>query len=117
MPLMKDTTTHDVEGAIKRGASISGHQYVSVKLRDEPSEMGRLLFMQPDKCNHGITICRECAHSWEWDYLVYYNCTAAGRRLRDEIASTTPPSVASTTDATTERASTMVDTGDEGPGA
>ncbi|QBS41350.1 hypothetical protein [Nocardia sp. CS682] len=58
---MKDTKTHDAEGAVKLGAKLSGNTYVSVQLRTDGYETGKLLLMQPRTCNHGVTICRDCA--------------------------------------------------------
>ncbi|MFF2085430.1 hypothetical protein ACFVVM_16775 [Nocardia sp. NPDC058176] len=86
MRIMHDTKGHDETGAIKPGAMLSGNAYVSVQLRDTDEAPGRVwLVMRPDKCNHGITICPDCAESWELDYLVNYEYTAGGRRLRTVI--------------------------------
>ncbi|MFE3317536.1 hypothetical protein [Nocardia sp. NPDC059195] len=85
MHVMRDTQGHDDTGAIKVGVAFSGNAYVSIQLRDADDQPGRLLIMEPNKCNHGITICRECANSWEIDYLVEYFRTAGGRRLHEHI--------------------------------
>lgn len=81
MHWMKDNQSHDETGAVKLNAKLSSNVYVSVRLRDEPAETGQLLLMAADKCNHGITICPECAEGWEWDYIVHYDRTQAGRKL------------------------------------
>ncbi|WP_280266106.1 hypothetical protein [Nocardia wallacei] len=78
--VMRDNATHDSHGAIKLSAKPSGADYVVVRDKDAP-ESGKLLLMTPDKCNHGVTICRECADSWEIDYEVRYSDTIAGREL------------------------------------
>ncbi|WP_405160772.1 hypothetical protein OG203_30930 [Nocardia sp. NBC_01499] len=89
---MKDTKSHDPDGAVKIGAKLSGNAYISVQQRDDRREIGKLLVKQPSACNHGVTICRDCAYSWEWDYVVHYDRTSAGRALRTEIGSTTTDS-------------------------
>ncbi|MGF6886307.1 hypothetical protein ABIA39_000274 [Nocardia sp. GAS34] len=89
---MKNNTTHDEDGAIRKGAKVSGNAYVSVRLRDTNSKAEKILFRSPDKCNHEATICRDCAESWSWDHTIGFDRTAAGRRLRAEIEAHTQPS-------------------------
>ncbi len=85
MHVMRNTKGHDDTGAIRPGVSFSGNDYVSLQLRDSDDDLGRALILEPGKCNHGITICRECAESWEIDYHVHYYYTAGGRRLLEHI--------------------------------
>jgi len=100
-PVDRECKTHDEEGAVKDDAKLSGSTYVSIRLRGEDhlgrSAIGRLLIRDPLYCAHGVTICVECADSWEIDYSVYYDRTAGGRRLADaraaRSASTTRVSV------------------------
>ncbi|WP_280272597.1 hypothetical protein [Nocardia wallacei] len=87
--VMRDNATHDDEGAIKLSARLSGKVYVSVRSKDD-STLGKLLLMSPAECNHGVTICRECAGSWEIDYEVRYSATKAGRELARQRADTEP---------------------------
>ncbi|MFC3966497.1 hypothetical protein [Nocardia jiangsuensis] len=95
---MKNTRSHDEYGAIKPEAELSGNDYVLIRLRDTDHPYGRILLMaKPSRCNHGITICTECAQSWELDHVVHYALTGGGRRLRDALdaqhpdADNTPP--------------------------
>ncbi|WP_280387257.1 hypothetical protein [Nocardia wallacei] len=83
--VMRDTATHDTQGAVKSSAKLSGNSYVSVRCRTTRAR-GKLLFMATDECNHGITICTECAESWEIDYEVRYSSTKAGRELSRQRA-------------------------------
>ncbi len=78
--VMHDTELHDEEGAIKPSATPEGTVYVSVQCK-ETKDNGRLLLLLPEQCNHGLTICTECAGSWEVDYEVRYSDTEAGREL------------------------------------
>ena len=40
---------------------------------------------EPKFCNHGVTICEECAMSWSWDYEIYFDSTEGGRRLKAKL--------------------------------
>ncbi|UGT53986.1 hypothetical protein [Nocardia asteroides] len=83
---MKNNRTHDEFGAIKPEAKLSGIAYVVVTLRDTDDPSGRILLMpNPDRCNHGYTICVECADSWELDHHLHYELTGGGRRLREAL--------------------------------
>ncbi|KZM74578.1 hypothetical protein AWN90_21070 [Nocardia terpenica] len=83
--VMRDNATHDDRGAIKLSARLSGADYVSVQC-NSTGRIGRLLLMDPGRCNHGITVCRECVGSWEIDYDVRYSSTQAGRELSAQRA-------------------------------
>lgn len=39
----------------------------------------------PRRCDHGESVCTECADSWMLDWLFYFDRTAGGRRLRDDL--------------------------------
>ncbi|MGY0497464.1 hypothetical protein ACWZHB_03070 [Nocardia sp. FBN12] len=83
---MKNTQSHDEYGVIKPGAKLSGNAYVLVRLRDSEDPYGRILLVgNPSRCNHGYTLCIECAESWELDHLVHYDLTGGGRRLREAL--------------------------------
>ncbi|GAB2709518.1 hypothetical protein [Nocardia thraciensis] len=84
--IMRDTAAHDDRGAVRTSAKLSGNAYVSIRCRDT-RVFGRLLLMAPHICNHGVTICTECAESWELDYEVRYSSTIAGRELSGQRAS------------------------------
>ncbi|WP_435593804.1 hypothetical protein [Nocardia sp. bgisy118] len=80
---MKNTKSRDEDGVIKPDAQLSGNAYVMVQLRDTGDPYGRILLVwSADRCNHGYTICPECAESWELDHHVHYELTGGGRRLR-----------------------------------
>ncbi|NQE91706.1 hypothetical protein [Nocardia terpenica] len=83
--VMRDNATHDDRGAVKQSAKLSGADYVSVQC-NSTGRIGRLLLMDPDRCNHGITVCRECVGSWEIDYDVRYSSNQAGRELSAQHA-------------------------------
>ncbi|WP_227999109.1 hypothetical protein [Nocardia australiensis] len=86
MPQMKNTKSHDEDGMIKPEAKLSGNAYVVVRLRRADDPPGRILLVgNPHRCNHGCTICVECAESWELDYVVHYELTGGGRRLREAL--------------------------------
>ncbi len=98
MRQMKNTQSHDEEGVIKPEAKLSGNAYVWVTLRDTDDPDSRILLVgNPHRCNHGCTICVECAESWELDHVVHYALTGGGRRLREALdaqsadAAVTPP--------------------------
>ncbi|WP_280255327.1 hypothetical protein [Nocardia wallacei] len=78
--VMRDTLSHDDRGALKPGARLPGGAYVTV-VCNETGEIGKVLVVEPNWCNHGITICRECAESWETDHTVRYTNTEGGRAL------------------------------------
>jgi hypothetical protein len=92
-PFERDCKIHDENGAVKHDAILSGNSYVSILSPETTAydsegrpnlvraRVGRLLIRRPVQCYHGITICEQCAASWEWDYRVYYERTAGGRRL------------------------------------
>jgi hypothetical protein len=42
--------------------------------------------LAPAQCEHGYTICTDCAESWSWDWTICWNLTPAGRRLRARVA-------------------------------
>ncbi len=88
--IMQDTDIHDTQGAVKLSAEPSGALFVPVRLKGDRTS-GKLLFMTPEECNHGVTICRECALSWEIDYEVGYASTEAGRELSRQRADTALP--------------------------
>lgn len=71
------------DGEIPRGTSLSGNNYVSVRLRDSSNRPGPVLLRAPMHCNHGVTMCNECAHSWLWDYQILWSRTGGGRKLRE----------------------------------
>lgn len=84
MRLMKDTQAHDEYGVIKPEAKLSGNAYIVVTLRDTDDPSGRILLVwNPNRCNHGYTLCVECAQSWELDHHLHYELTGGGRRLRE----------------------------------
>jgi len=39
----------------------------------------------PRRCDHGETVCRECAETWMLDWVFYFNRTAGGRLLHAEL--------------------------------
>lgn len=41
--------------------------------------------LTPRRCGHGECICTECADSWMLDWLFYFDRTAGGRRLRNDL--------------------------------
>ena len=43
--------------------------------------LGKALLRPSNQCNHGVTICEECAATWETDYTVRYWATKGGRTL------------------------------------
>ncbi|WP_431969560.1 hypothetical protein [Nocardia sp. bgisy134] len=97
---MKNTKSHDEDGVIKPDAQLSGNAYVMVTLRDTDDPYGRILLVwNPHRCNHGYTICVECADSWELDHHVHYDLTGGGRRLRKALD--TPPAIADTAETDT----------------
>ncbi|MFF0492906.1 hypothetical protein ACFYTQ_28090 [Nocardia sp. NPDC004068] len=87
--LMHDTATHDSQGVIKLSAKLGGSVYVSV-CDKYAKTVGRVWLRSPDTCNHGVTICHQCAESWEIDYDVLYSKTQAGRKLSQQRADTRP---------------------------
>ncbi|MCP2320954.1 hypothetical protein APR12_006344 [Nocardia amikacinitolerans] len=88
---MKNTQSHDEEGVIKPEAKLSGNAYVMVTPRDSDDPYGRILLVwNPHRCNHGYTICLECAESWELDHVVHYALTGGGRRLREALDAQAP---------------------------
>ncbi|MFF0532696.1 hypothetical protein ACFYT3_30515 [Nocardia amikacinitolerans] len=110
MHQMTDTHSHDEYGAIKPGAKLSGNDYVVVRLHDTDDPYGRILLMpDPDRCNHGYTICVECAASWELDHHVHYDKTGGGRRLREALDT---PHLPVSSDQPAETDSTETDTGE-----
>ncbi|WP_067902663.1 hypothetical protein [Nocardia vaccinii] len=84
--VLHENETHDERGAINSSATPDGSLYVPVQLKEDTKEDDRLLVMFPDQCNHGVTICTECAGSWEIDYEVRYSDTEAGRELSEQRA-------------------------------
>ncbi|WP_280373203.1 hypothetical protein [Nocardia wallacei] len=82
--VMRDTAAHDDLGAIKPGVQLTGSSYVPMICKST-GQRGRALFMEPDRCNHGITICRECAESWDLDHTVQYPNTEGGRTLFSQL--------------------------------
>ncbi|MEG8179379.1 hypothetical protein GZH49_12660 [Nocardia terpenica] len=84
--VMRDNATHDDRGAVKSSAKLSGADYVSVQCNSTGRGSAGLLLMDPGRCNHGITVCRECVGSWEIDYTVRYSNTQAGRELSAQRA-------------------------------
>ncbi|GAB2709522.1 hypothetical protein [Nocardia thraciensis] len=83
--VMRDNAIHDSDGAIKLSAKLGGAMYVSVRSKDD-AHISKVLFMTPENCNHGVTICRECAEGWEIDYVVRYSRTEGGRKLARQRA-------------------------------
>ncbi|WP_280370747.1 hypothetical protein [Nocardia wallacei] len=81
----RDTTIHDEDGAVKHGARLSGSNYVPVQLRDYHGKPDKVLVKPRQWCNHGVTICRDCADSWALDHIIYYERTKAGRLLLDQV--------------------------------
>ncbi|WP_460696653.1 hypothetical protein [Nocardia thraciensis] len=81
----RDTTIHDEEGAVKHGASLSSWTYVPVQLRDYQGTPDPVLVKPRHRCNHGVTICRDCADSWALDHIIHYERTKAGRQLLDQV--------------------------------
>jgi hypothetical protein len=63
-------------------AGLSGTAYVPVYPRDEdPGTLSAIRIHAPSRCDHSEFICTECAHQWEWDWVVCYRRTAGGRAL------------------------------------
>ncbi|MDQ2816513.1 MAG: hypothetical protein M3Z75_32930 [Actinomycetota bacterium] len=60
-----DTSHRDADG--KR---VPGLERVPVRIRT------------PRRCDHCETVCVECAESWMFDWVFYFDRTAGGRRLR-----------------------------------
>ncbi|MEV6219891.1 hypothetical protein [Nocardia sp. NPDC051833] len=86
--LFRETKAHDESGAVKPGAKLSSNEYVPCWLRDEDQPHGQLWIRPVDRCNHGITICPECAESWDIDYVVDYHRTLGGRALLEQMSTT-----------------------------
>lgn len=63
-----DTSCYDAGGAW-----VPGLERAAIRLRT------------PRRCDHCETVCTECAESWMYDWTFYFDRTAGGRRLRDEI--------------------------------
>jgi hypothetical protein len=40
---------------------------------------------KPRRCDHGETVCLECAEVWMYDWVFYFDRTIGGRRLRDGL--------------------------------
>lgn len=83
-PPFRDTKTHDEDGAVKPGAQLSSNDYVRIRC-DGATQPGQLWIRPPQHCNHGITICEECAESWEFDHAVDYHWTLGGRALLQRL--------------------------------
>lgn len=83
----------------QNGTVLSGNVYVRAKLRTDPmyqKNMVALVIVKRKNCdNHSDegdnrtevrpTICPKCAESWSWDYDLFFECTAGGRRLAAEL--------------------------------
>lgn len=63
---------------------LSGNSYVSAILRGEPipKQLPKIRVADERRCDHVETICVDCARTWEIDWQLNYERTAAGRRLR-----------------------------------
>lgn len=68
---------------------LSGHAYLWVQLKDDnpltrPAP-GRVRIRKPRNCDHGITICTECADSWGIDYEIDFKSTIGGRKMKEAL--------------------------------
>jgi DsbC/DsbD-like thiol-disulfide interchange protein len=71
----------------QQGYMASGNSYISVVLR-ETKKQGRVpYYRDPEKCDHGVSMCPtwECIESWSMDYEVNLPLTVAGRELADKL--------------------------------
>ncbi len=83
-PFYRDTSVHDEDGAVKPAAQMSSNEYVRIRAEGSPKP-GRLWIRPVRNCNHGVTICEECAESWEFDHAVDYHWTLGGRALLQRL--------------------------------
>lgn len=63
--------------------SASGLTYIAVVMRED-DKRGRVpYYSNPDKCDHGHTMCPtwDCIESWSVDHRVELHMTVAGRQL------------------------------------
>jgi hypothetical protein len=44
-----------------------------------------IVIRSASRCDHGETVCRDCAETWMFDWVFRFDRTAGGRRLRDEL--------------------------------
>ncbi len=63
-----DTSYRDADGAW-----FPGLERVPVRIRT------------PRRCDHSQTVCQECAESWMFDWVLYFDRTEGGRLLRDAL--------------------------------
>lgn len=52
-------------------------------------ERSAIQVRKPTRCDHRETVCAKCAETWMYDWTFYFDRTAGGRRLRDEVGGET----------------------------
>jgi len=63
---------------------ISGRHYIAATLREDAS-LAKLIWITAERCGHQNRICTDCAHVWAWDYQLYFDRTARGRLMAEEL--------------------------------
>ena len=63
---------------------LSGTAYVPMRLKTDPESTPPtpVKILTVNNCQHETTVCHECIDSWAEDWIIFFNRTAGGRKLR-----------------------------------
>ena len=71
----------------------------------------------PRRCDHGETLCLECAEVWMYDWVFYFDRTIGGRRLRDGLGGEAALAVMAARRAAWDASATEAASAEARPGA
>jgi len=78
-----------VRTEMPNNVAVSGHAYLSAAMRqpdsDDDLKLVKLPLAKPQNCDHTAKVCKKCVHQWNWDYKIFLERTAGGRRLKTEL--------------------------------
>jgi hypothetical protein len=75
---------------VNRSGQLSGRSYVAARMREDATDLkiAKIRTAGRDDCGHVTHICEACAHTWAWDWYLFYDRIIAGRALAQRVAVT-----------------------------